>query len=229
MASQSVAEHQPTSAATESPRRKLLPIVILTVLAIAGCGIAWYGYPQLAAPILGLPAAYEVLCRLRPTPPSGTNVKKRNPILRRRIYVAALVLFIYGVGYLTSVSAYAYRQPRVWLDIPNANLESTVDVVLHWKNLKTGQRPGVFLYSASDRRFYPAQCGVASESGMQPCRIDIGLRGDHGKTFELLPSLLSPNGEVVIKQYRADPTAAGMIEPPDGTSLFRSKMVIRKD
>ena len=233
MASQIVGEPQPASAPTEPPRRKLLPIVILAALAIAGGVAAWRGYPHLAAPIVGLPAAFEVLRRLLepgPTPPSGTNVdKKRNLILWRRLYIGALVLFIYGVGYLTSVTAYAYRQPNVWLDTTNANLESSVDAVLHWKNLKAGQRPAVFVYSASDRKFYPARCGVASELGMQPCRIDIGVAGDRGKTFDLLPALLTPEGEVVIKQYQSDPTAAGMIEPPDGTSLFAGKRVVRKN
>lgn len=233
MAFQGAVETQPSSAPPGSRRQRVWSILILAGLAIAGAVVAWLGYPQLAAPIVGLPAAFEVLRRLLgpgPTPPSGTNVDtKRKPINWRRLYIGTLVLFIYGLGYLTSVTAYAYRQPNVWLKTTSADLSPSVDVVLHWKNLKVGQRPGVFVYSASDRRYYPALCGVASESGMQPCRIEIGVSGDRSKTFELLPALLSPAGEVVISKYRSDTTAAGMIEPPEGTSLFAGKTVVRKD
>jgi hypothetical protein len=233
MASQGAVETPPASTPSGPRRQKLLIILILAGLAIAGGIAAWRGYPQLTAPIIGLPAAYEVLRRLvdpRPLEPTGTTVEaKRRTVLRRRLYGGALILVIYALGYLTSVIAFAIRQPSVSLAIKSQDASPATDVVLHWKNIKPGQRPGVFVYSASDRRYYPALCGVASESGVLPCRIDIGVSGDRGKTFELLPALLSPSGEVEIKKYRSDNTSAGMIEPPEGTSLFTGKTVVRKE
>jgi len=231
MASQIVGGPQSTSAPTEPPRRKLLPILILAALAIAGGIAAWRGYPQLAAPIVGLPAAFEVLRRLMPAgpPPSpGTNVfTKRNPVFWRRVYVAGIVLFIYTLGCLTPILARVFGQPSVWLEAPATAISPSMDAVLGWKGLSAGQRAAVFVYSASDRKYYPAQCGFASASGQQSCPIDIGVVGDRGKTFELLPALLNPAAEAVIKTYWSDPIAAGLTELPEGTVVVARKTVVR--
>ena len=231
MASQIVGGPQSTSAPTGPPRRRLLPILILAALVIAGGIAARRGYPQLAAPIVGIPAAFEVLRRLippGPTPPPGTNViTKRNPVFWRRVCIAGIVLFIYALGCLTPILARVFSQPSVWLEAPATAISSSIDAVLVWKGLSTGQRPAVFVYSGSDRKYYPAQCGFASVSGEQSCPIDIGVAGDRGKTFALLPALLNPAAEAVIKNYWSDPIAAGLTELPEGTFVFARKTVVR--
>jgi hypothetical protein len=231
MASQIVGGPQSASAPTEPLRRKLLPIFILAALIIASGIAARRGYPQLAAPIVGLPAAFEVLRRLippGPTPPPGIKVfTKRNPVFWRRACIAGIVLFIYALGCLTPILARVFSQPSVWLESPATAISPSMDAVLGWKGLSAGQRAAVFVYSGSDRKYYPAKCGFASASGQQSCSIDIGVVGDRGKTFELLSALLSPAAEAVVKKYWSDPTAAGLTELPEGTFLFEKKTVVR--
>jgi len=231
MPQSSALEPQATSAPPGPRLQRFWPFVILAGLAIAGAFVAWRGYPQLAAPIVGLPAAFEVLRRLippGPTPSPGTKAfTKRNPVFWRRMYIAGIVLFIYALGCFTPILARVFSQPSVWLKAPAAAVSPSVDGVLGWNGLSAGQRPAVFVYSGSDRKYYPAQCGFVSASGEQSCQIDIGVAGDRGKKFELLPALLNPAAEAVIKKYWSDPVAAGLTELPEGTCVYARKTVVR--
>jgi hypothetical protein len=181
-----------------------------------------------------LPAALKVLLDILDGQKSATlpgeDVDKKPPLrMKKGIRVACVIGFVYVLGYFTPSITTGLLKPIVWLEMPSTSVTSPADVVLRWKRLERGQWPAVFVYAVSDRKYYPSVCGVGSKSGAERCRVDVGISGDQGKTFELLPALLTPVGEAVIKKYREDPTAAGLAELPEGTLLFRGTTVARKD